>query len=145
MQVSKLALKQDSINSHLTTQHSSSQEPQSYNLNQMFLNQNFDEKLNKLSESINKLLKCTYLKYPKHQTTVCVFFTNKDAKTASSPPPLQYGNSPSGSIATKITTVIDLVFQNDLNLQIGSRIQVTYGFATLHLRKNIGNVPHPVR
>ena len=50
-----------------------------------------------------------------------------------------------GSITIKITRAIALVFQHDLNLQIGSKMQVTYAFTTLGSGRELGNVSNPVR
>ena len=72
MQVSKPTLGQGSINSQITAQPSSSQEFQSYNLTQILINQNFDDKLNKLSESINRLQEGTYLKTSETSNNSCV-------------------------------------------------------------------------
>ena len=89
MQVSKPRLEQGFINSQITAQPSSSQKPQNYYSTQMLINQNFDDKLNKLSESlnINKLQECTYLKTSETSNNSCVFFTSKNAQTLNTPPP----------------------------------------------------------
>ena len=93
MQVSKLTLGQGSINSQITAQPSSSQESQNYNLTQMLINQNFDDKLNKLSESINKLQEGTYLKTSKTSNNPCVSCSPARMHKPQSPRPQQYGNA----------------------------------------------------
>ena len=93
MQVSKPTLGQGSINSQITAQPSSSQESQNYNLTQMLINQNFDDKLNKLSESINKLQEGTYLKTSETSNNPCVSCSPARMHKPQAPRPQQYGNA----------------------------------------------------
>ena len=93
MQVSKPTLGQGSINSQITAQPSSSQESQNYNLTQMLINQNFDDKLNKLSESINKLQAGTYLKSSETSNNPCVSCSPARMHKPQAPRPQQYSNA----------------------------------------------------
>ena len=118
MQVSKPTLGQGSINSQITAQPSSSQESQNYNLTQMLINQNFDDKLNKLSESINKLQEGTYLKTSETSNNPCMSCQqeciNRKHPAPSSMAMLQTKPSDSGGlIVIKITTAIVLVSRHE--------------------------------
>ena len=75
MQVSKPTLGQGSINTQITVQLSSSQEPVNYNVTQILINQTFDYKLSKLFKSTNKLQQCTYLKTSETSNNPCVSFS----------------------------------------------------------------------
>ena len=90
MLVSKPTLGQGSINSQITAQPSSSQESQNYNLTQMLINQKFDDKSNKLSESINKLQEGTSLKTSNNS---CVSCSPARMHKPQAPRLQQYGNA----------------------------------------------------
>ena len=117
----------------------------------MLINQNFDDKLYKLSESMKKLQECTYLKTSETSNNPGVSFSPARMLRQQTPRfrsmvMLQTKPSDSGgSTAIKITKAIVLVFQHDLRLQIGSKIQVTYAFTTLGSGRELGNVSHSVR
>ena len=63
-----------------------------HELTQMLINENFDDKLNKLSKSINKLQEGTYLKTSETSNNPCVSCSPARMNKPQAPRPQQYGN-----------------------------------------------------